>query len=140
MWDEVRRLRDDGTTIFLTTHYLEEADALCDRLAIMDHGKIVAEGTADDLKRQIAGDLVILGINGEPQAAHALLAHEPFVREASCEDGTVRLYVEHGEAAMPAILRALDSAGLELRTISLSRPSLDDVFLRQTGRSLRDAA
>ena len=140
MWDEVRRLRDDGTTIFLTTHYLEEADALCDRLAIMDHGKIVAEGTADDLKRQIAGDLVILGINGEPQAAHALLAHEPFVREASCEDGTVRLYVEHGEAAMPAILRALDSAGLELRTIALSRPSLDDVFLRQTGRSLRDAA
>jgi ABC-type Na+ transport system ATPase subunit NatA len=65
---------------------------------------------------------------------------EPFVREASCEDDSVRLYVEQGEAAMPDILRALDRAGLELRTIALSRPSLDDVFLRQTGRSLRDAA
>lgn len=140
MWDEVCRLRDEGSTVFLTTHYLEEADALCHRLAIIDHGKIVAEGTAEELKRQIAGDLVIVGIDGEPQVAHALLIQEPFVREASCEDGRLRLYVEHGEAAMPAILRALDRAGLELRTISLSRPTLDDVFLRQTGRSLRDAA
>src|SRR5262249_32377867 len=140
MWDEVRHVRDAGTTISRTTHYLEEADALCDRLAIIDHGKIVAEGTAEELKRQIAGDLVIVGVYGQAQAAHALLAREPFVREASCEDDTVRLYVEHGETAMPAILRVLDRAGLGLRTIALSRPSLDDVFLRQTGRSLRDAA
>ena len=140
MWDEVRRLRDSGTTVFLTTHYLEEADALCDRLAIIDHGRIVAEGTPEHLKRQIAGDVVTLGVAGDPQAALALLQEQPFVREAGAEDGMVRLYVERGEAAMPAILRALDGAGLDLHTIALTRPSLDDVFLRKTGRSLRETA
>jgi len=140
LWDEVRRLRDGGTTVFLTTHYLEEADALCDRLAIIDHGRIVAEGTPDQLKRQIAGDIVTLGITGDPQAALDLLGCQPFVRETGAEDGALRLYVDRGETAMPAILRLLDGAGLELRTISLTRPSLDDVFLRQTGRSLREPA
>ena len=140
MWDEVRRLRDGGMTVFLTTHYLEEADALCDRLAIIDHGKIVAEGTADQLKRQVAGDLVTLSVQGDPVVAEALLAAQPFVREASREEGAIRLYVEQGEAALPAILRLLDGAGLPLETIALSRPSLDDVFLRTTGHSLRDDA
>jgi len=138
MWDEVRRLRDSGTTVFLTTHYLEEADALCDRLAIIDHGRIVAEGTADQLKRQVAGDVVLLGVDGDPAAAVALLARQPFVREASRADDRIRLYVEQGERALPAILRLLDGAGLALQTIALSRPSLDDVFLRTTGHSLRD--
>ena len=140
LWDEVRRLRDSGTTIFLTTHYLEEADALCNRLAIIDHGKIVAEGTPDELKRQIAGDVVTLGVSGDQQAALALLSDQPFVRDAGAEQGLLRLYVERGETAMPAILRLLDGAGLELQTITLTRPSLDDVFLRQTGRSLRETA
>ena len=140
LWDEVRRLRDGGTTIFLTTHYLEEADALCNRLAIIDHGKIVAEGTPDELKRQIAGDVVTLGVSGDQQAALALLAEQPFVRDSGIEQGLLRLYVERGETAMPAILRLLDGAGLELQTITLTRPSLDDVFLRQTGRSLRETA
>jgi ABC-2 type transport system ATP-binding protein len=140
LWDEVRRLRDAGTTVFLTTHYLEEADALCDRLAIIDHGRIVAEGTPEQLKRQIAGDVVTLGVGGEAQAALALLQDQPFVREAAAEDGLLRLYVEHGETAMPAIFRVLDGAGLQLHSIALTRPSLDDVFLRQTGRSLREMA
>ncbi len=140
LWDEVRRLRDNGTTVFLTTHYLEEADALCDRLAIIDHGKIVAEGTPDALKRQIAGDIVTLGIAGDAQTARDLLGCQSFVREMGAEDGVLRLYVDRGETAMPMILRLLDGAGLELRTISLTRPSLDDVFLRQTGRSLREQA
>ncbi len=140
LWDEVRRLRDGGTTVFLTTHYLEEADALCNRLAIIDHGKIVAEGTPDELKRQIAGDAVTLSVAGDPQAALALLAAQPFVRDSSAEQGLLRLYVDRGETAMPAILRLLDGAGLELQTIALTRPSLDDVFLRQTGRSLREQA
>jgi ABC-2 type transport system ATP-binding protein len=140
MWDEVRRLRDGGTTVFLTTHYLEEADALCDRLAIIDHGKIVAEGTSEQLKRQVAGDLVTLTVRGDPVVAEALLAAQPFVREASRDEDTIRLYVEQGEAALPAILRLLDGAGLTLQTIALSRPSLDDVFLRTTGHSLRDEA
>jgi ABC-2 type transport system ATP-binding protein len=139
MWDEVRRLRESGTTVFLTTHYLEEADALCDHLAIIDHGRIVAEGTPDALKRQIAGDIVTLGV-ADTTRALALLAPQPFVRESERDDQAIRLYVDRGETAMPAILRLLDDAGMELHAISLTRPSLDDVFLRQTGRSLREQA
>lgn len=140
MWDEVRHLRDGGTTIFLTTHYLEEADALCDRLAIIDHGKIVAGGTPDELKRQVAGDVVTLGVNGSHDKALEILKTQPFVRKAGVEQGSLRLYVDRGETAMPAILRLLDSNGIGLATMSLARPSLDDVFLIQTGRSLREAA
>jgi ABC-2 type transport system ATP-binding protein len=140
MWDEVRKLRDVGTTVFLTTHYLDEADALCDRVAIIDHGKIVAVGTPEELKRQVAGDVVVVGVEGDQQAALKLLGTKSFVREASIEDGDIRLYVDRGETAMPQILRELDGAGITLTTLALSRPSLDDVFLRQTGRSLRDAA
>jgi len=140
VWEEVRRLREDGVTVFLTTHYLDEADALCDRLAIIDHGRIVIEGTPAQLKRQVAGDVVTLGVAGDREQALLMLKAQPFVREAAAEDGLIRLYVERGETAMPAILRLLDGAGLELREISLTRPSLDDVFLRQTGRSLREQA
>jgi ABC-2 type transport system ATP-binding protein len=140
MWDEIRRLREQGTTVFLTTHYLEEADALADRLAIIDHGLIVAAGTSDELKRQVAGDVVTLGVNGSMERDLETVRLQPFVREATGEDGFVRLYVERGETAVPQILRLLDGAGLEAASIALHRPSLDDVFLRQTGRSLRDEA
>jgi ABC-2 type transport system ATP-binding protein len=140
MWDEIRLLREGGTTVFLTTHYLEEADALADRLAIIDHGKIVAEGTADDLKRQVAGDVVTLGVAGATEQVLETLRGQAFVREASAEEGVVRLYVERGETAVPQVLRILDGAGLEASSIALHRPSLDDVFLLQTGRSLRDDA
>jgi ABC-2 type transport system ATP-binding protein len=140
MWDEIRALRERGTTVFLTTHYLEEADALADRLAIIDQGRIVAGGTADELKRQVAGDVVTLGVNGATERVLETVRLQPFVREATGEDGVVRLYVDRGETAVPQILRLLDGAGLEAASISLHRPSLDDVFLRQTGRSLRDEA
>jgi ABC-2 type transport system ATP-binding protein len=139
VWDEVRKLRGIGTTVFLTTHYLEEADALCDRLAIIDHGKIVAEGTPDALKREVAGDLVSVGLEGDPATALQLLRSQPFVREASVEGQLLRLYVDRGETAVPDILRLLDGAGQGLTTISVSRPSLDDVFLHRTGRSLRES-
>ena len=138
LWQEVRKLRDSGTTVFLTTHYLEEADALCDRLAIIDHGSIVIEGTPDELKRQVAGDAITLSLLGEPENAFAQLQALPFVREASAEDGLIRLYVDRGETAMPALMRALDAANLEMATLTVARPSLDDVFLAKTGRSLRD--
>lgn len=140
VWDEVRRMHERGTTVFLTTHYLDEADALCDRIAIIDNGKIVTVGSPAELKRDVAGDLVTLTVVGNHQAALDLLKGQSFVREATLEDGVVRLYVDHGEAAMPAILRLLDSAGMNLVTIGLQRPSLDDVFLRKTGRSLRETA
>ncbi len=141
VWDEVQRLHERGITVFLTTHYLDEADALCDRIAIIDYGKIVAEGTPEELKRAVAGDVVTLSVGGDQQqAALELLRVQDFVREAASEDGLVRLYVDRGEVAMPAILRLLDSSGMQLRTMELHRPSLDDVFLRQTGRSLREPA
>jgi ABC-2 type transport system ATP-binding protein len=140
MWDEIRVLREKGTTVFLTTHYLEEADVLADRLAIIDQGRIVAEGTADELKRQVAGDVVTLGVDGATEHVLETVRRQPFVREATREDGIVRLYVDHGETAVPLLLRLLDGAGLSAESIALHRPSLDDVFLRQTGRSLRDEA
>jgi ABC-2 type transport system ATP-binding protein len=140
VWDEVQRMHDRGTTVFLTTHYLDEADALCDRVAIIDQGKIVAEGTPEELKREIAGDIVTLSVGGDQQRALDVLKDRHFVREAGVEEGLVRLYVERGEEAMPVILRLLDAAGLKLMTIDLHRPSLDDVFLRKTGRSLRETA
>jgi len=140
LWDEVRSLRTSGTTVFMTTHYLDEADALCDRLAIIDHGRIVAEGTPDSLKHEVAGEVVTLGVNGSSELVRQLVATQPYVREATVEEGGVRLYVDKGETALPALLRLLDGAGLAPASISLTRPSLDDVFLRQTGRSLRDEA
>jgi ABC-2 type transport system ATP-binding protein len=141
VWQEVQLLHERGITVFLTTHYLDEADALCDRIAIIDYGKIVAEGTPEELKRAVAGDVVTLSVGVErQQAALDLLQAQDFVREAATEDGMVRLYVDRGEVAMPAILRLLDASGMQLRTMELHRPSLDDVFLRKTGRSLRETA
>ena len=142
MWEEIRGLRELGTTVFLTTHYLEEADALCDRLAIIDHGLIVAEGTSGELKQAVAGDVVTIGVNGAGASVLTLVAALPFVREASHDDdsGLVRLYVDQGETAVPQLLRTLDAAGFAPSSIALNKPSLDDVFLRQTGRSLRGEA
>jgi ABC-2 type transport system ATP-binding protein len=142
MWDEIKRLRDQGTTVFLTTHYLEEADALADRLAIIDYGKIVAEGTSSQLKQKVAGDVVTIGVDGAGANVLTLVEAMPFVREAShdSETGLIRLYVDRGETAVPHLLRSLDAAGHEPTSISLNKPSLDDVFLRQTGRSLREEA
>jgi len=138
MWDEVRRLRDLGMTVFITTHYLDEADALCDRIAIIDHGLIVTEGTPAALKREIAGDVVTLGLNGASARAGELLDKEPYVNSVEPVEGALRLYVEAGAAAIPQILRRLDDEGIALASIELHRPSLDDVFLAKTGRSLRD--
>ncbi len=138
MWDEIRSLRDAGTTVFLTTHYLEEADALADRLAIIDHGRIVAEGTADELKREISGDVITIGVDGAVEHVLEAVRAQPFVREASADDELVRLYVDQGDVAVPNLIRVLDGAGLRAQSLTLARPSLDDVFLRQTGRSLRE--
>jgi ABC-2 type transport system ATP-binding protein len=143
LWDEVRRLREDGTTVFLTTHYLEEADALCDRLAIIDHGRIVSEGTPEELKRAIAGDVITLGVQGDRSAVVDLLRAQPFIRDhdpLTPETSMIRIYVDRGETALPSIFRILDRAGFALETVSLTRSTLDDVFLRQTGRSLREEA
>jgi ABC-2 type transport system ATP-binding protein len=140
MWDEIARLRTDGMTIFITTHYLDEADALCDRIAIIDHGTVVAEGTPTELKREIKGDVVTVGVADNAAKAGELLEGQSFLRSVDVrDDTTIRLYVDAGESAMPQILRTLDASSIELTTIELHRPSLDDVFLAKTGRSLRES-
>ncbi|MEU3453873.1 ATP-binding cassette domain-containing protein [Micromonospora sp. NPDC006766] len=141
MWDEIRRLRAEGMTVFITTHYLDEADALCDRIAIMDHGELVAEGTPAELKREISGEVVQVGLDAAntPRAAE-LLDTEAYVNKLeTVEQGGLRLFVDDGATAIPQVLRRLDGAGLHLRSIELHRPSLDDVFLTKTGRSLRES-
>jgi ABC-2 type transport system ATP-binding protein len=141
LWDRIRELRDRGTTVFLTTHYLEEADVLCDRIVIIDRGTVVAEGTPRALKQQVAGDAIVFGLRDQDAAGQAAaeLSGVPGVRELSAEGSVVRLYVSDGAAALPGLLRTLEAVGLAPRSLELSEPSLDDVFLRQTGRSLRDA-
>ena len=140
MWDEIRRLRSEGMTVFITTHYLDEADALCDRIAIMDNGEIVAEGTPIALKREIAHDVITVGLNGStPQAADLLDASAFVARLEKLDSGDgLRLFVNDGATAMPQVLRELEKNGITLRSIELHRPSLDDVFLTKTGRSLRE--
>ncbi len=148
MWQEVRRLRDEGMTIFLTTHYLDEADTLCDRISIIDAGLIVAEGTPSDLKREISGDVVVVDLAaadtaGAPEPAMVLeaskvLAEQPYAESCETIEHTVRLYVDSAATAIPQIMRALSGKGIEPGAIETRRPSLDDVFLAKTGRTLED--
>ncbi len=127
-------------TVLLTTHYLDEADALCDRIGIVDNGGIVTEGTPEELKQKIAGDSVTIGLP-DPEAtagAERALAELPCVRRLEAlpgEDG-LRLHVDSAATAIPQLLRALAAAGIEPEHVQLQRPSLDDVFLALTGRAL----
>jgi ABC-2 type transport system ATP-binding protein len=139
MWDEVRALARQGLTLLLTTHYLEEADQLAQRLAILDRGRVVAEGTPDALKARLRGDRVSLELvdRGCLGAARELLGGLDEV-SAVLQDGD-RLYaqVAHGASALPSLLAALDRGGLQVAQVALSRPSLDDVYLRATGHAWR---
>jgi len=134
LWQHIRRLRDElGTTVFMTTHYLEEADALCDRVMVIDHGAIVAEGSPEELKRQVSGDSVELLLADDAAAAAAAAVVGGVV-----DGARVRLAVPSAVEALPRMFRALDDAGVELAGVQVQRPTLDDVFLSLTGRALRD--
>lgn len=138
-WIEIQKLRDKGITVFLTTHYLEEADSLCDTICIMDHGTVAAQGTALELKRQVAGDILTIGMAADCFArAEELLRTRPDVREIQRADGALKLYVEAGEQALPEILPLLVQEKITIRTLEMARPSLDEVFLKMTGRSLQN--
>ncbi|WP_039737868.1 daunorubicin resistance protein DrrA family ABC transporter ATP-binding protein [Saccharomonospora halophila] len=141
LWDHIRTLRSEhGVTLFLTTHYLEEADSLCDRILVIDGGTIVAEGTPDELKARVSGDRVELGVAPDAAATTAELVDRlDGAREVTVADDVVRFRVPRGDTAMPEVLRALDTAHIAMRSIEVHRPSLDDVFLTMTGRSLREA-
>ncbi len=139
MWGHIASLRNDfGTTVFITTHYLEEADALCDRILVIDDGRIVAEGTPDALKSQVSGDLVAVTVAGDPRAAIAIADQYAAGAPVEVADHTVSFRVPQGERVVVDLLRQLDAAGIELDGLSVQRPTLDDVFLTLTGRSLRD--
>ncbi|MEU6415572.1 ATP-binding cassette domain-containing protein [Microbispora sp. NPDC046933] len=139
LWDQIRALRDGGTSVLLSTHYLDEADALCDRLVIVDHGLVVAAGTPAELKREIAGDVVSLRVS-DPGGAAGVLDGLPYTREVRADGDLLRVYLDDGERALPHLLATLTEHGLALESVALDRATLDDVFLHKTGRSLRDAA
>jgi len=141
LWGHVRALRDDRAgTVFLTTHYLDEADALCDRLLVIDHGRIVASGTPEQLKRQVSGDAVVLTLTdpGQQGQARDVLATLPGADEPTADGGVVQVHVTDGGATLPQLLRELDARAITLDGVEVRRPTLDDVFLAMTGRSLRD--
>jgi ABC-2 type transport system ATP-binding protein len=134
LWQHIRGVRDElGTTVFMTTHYLEEADALCDRVLVIDHGAIAAEGAPEELKRRVSGDSVELLLADDAAALSAAAVVGGMV-----EGAHVRLSVPSAVEALPRMFRALDDAGVELAGVQVQRPTLDDVFLNLTGRALRD--
>ncbi len=140
LWSKILELKQSGITIFLTSHYLDEVDALADSLAIMDHGKIVAFGSPSILKKQISGDIISIGVSKSfhEHAISLFKDKNPFLREIRSEEQEIRLYVDKGASALPQILRVLDQANIQFETIHMSIPSLNDVFLKKTGRSLRE--
>jgi ABC-2 type transport system ATP-binding protein len=138
LWEELRRLQGEGVSLFLTTHYLEEADRLCDRLAIVDRGVIVARGTPDELKAEVGADVVTVGLSDSqaPSAAEALGALGR-VRVAG-SGRSVALELTDGASAVARIVERLRGAGIVPATITVARPTLDDVFLRYTGATIEE--
>ncbi|AYY13073.1 ATP-binding cassette domain-containing protein [Actinobacteria bacterium YIM 96077] len=139
--DHIRWLREEqDITVVLTTHYLDEADAVAERVIVIDHGQIIADGTPDQLKSKVSGDLVTVTL-AEPEsvdAAAEVVSRIPTAHEIESRGDVVRFRTERGDAVMPELVRALDGPGLTLRGTNVQRPTLDDVFLTLTGRSLRD--
>ncbi len=133
VWDHLREIRaQTGTTIFMTTHYMEEAE-WCDRIAVIDHGRIVALGTPDELKDQMGGDVVVVTTSDNQRAAEQITSR--MGAAVTSDDGTLRVDVPNGPEFVPQLVRALD---VEVTTVTVRRPSLDDVFLKLTGRAIRD--
>jgi ABC-2 type transport system ATP-binding protein len=141
MWREIERLkREEGLSILLTTHYLEEADRLASELAIVDRGRVVAGGAPDDLRAQLRGDAINVELafraNGAVQAALAPLGG---IRDLVIEGTSLRARADEGARAVPLVLGALEAGGVEVASVTVARPSLDDVYLRHTGRSFEEA-
>ena len=132
LWDEIKRLRDSGVTIILTTQYLEEADELADRIAIIDEGLVVTEGTSDELKTSIGGDVITLSFNSEKEVT---LAKELFP-ESLQEKNELRITVEDGASKIPSYINELTVNGIDVSSVTASKPTLDDVFLNVTGYRL----
>lgn len=140
LWEEIKKLKAEGVTIFLTTQYMDEADKLCDTIAIIDNGKIIVTGTPGELKSYVGGDTIVFSFLSEETArdAETLLTEKIQVERIQTNNNSVYLNIKDGERMMPELLRSLDARNLDVQSVTLSRPSLDDVFLKYTGRSLRE--
>ena len=139
MWDEIARLAGAGLTVLLTTHYLEEADRLAAQLAIVDKGRVVAEGSPDELKRELRGDAIHIELGsetvGEAAVREALARVDGLDEVLFGDDRVLHARAEDGARTVPAVLAALDGADLEVASVTVARPSLDDVYLRFAGRT-----
>ncbi|MEM1538976.1 MAG: ATP-binding cassette domain-containing protein [Candidatus Bathyarchaeia archaeon] len=137
-WNYIRRLRDEyGMTLFMTTHYLEEADALCDRIAIIDKGKIVATGTPSELKDSLGGDIITITIKEKADVSDVIRSVEN-VKDVKKENGSYRIKAEAGEVTAPMIIEALRKKGYTVTRLSLTEPTLNEVYLEYTGRTIRE--
>ena len=139
LWGEIRRLSEQGMTILLTTHYLDEADRLAGRLAIVDRGRIVAEGTPDALKAELRGDAIHVELASPERGAQAagLLASLNGLGQPSVDGSTISARADRAASAVPSVLATLEGAGIGVASVTVARPSLDDVYLRHTGRAFR---
>lgn len=139
-WNYVKMLKKEfGMTLFLTTHYLEEADALCDRIAIIDHGKIVVIGTPSELKDSLGGDIITLAIQNEQKDITDLIKSVEHVKTVIKENGGYIIKSSNGEVTAPQIIEVLRRHGYVVTKLSLSKPTLNEVYMQYTGRSMRDA-
>ena len=138
-WDYVRMLKKEfGMTLFMTTHYLEEADALCDRIAIIDHGKIVVVGTPNALKESLGGDIITLSIKEDVDITEIIKKIDR-VKEIRRENGVYLVKSENGEVTAPLVIETLRKSGHVVTKLSMTKPTLNEVYLQYTGRSMRDA-
>jgi len=138
-WNYIKMLKKEfGMTLFMTTHYLEEADALCDRIAIIDHGKIIVVGTPTELKDSLGGDIITVAIKKDVDIT-GLVEKIEHVKEVKKENGSYMIKSENGEVTAPLIIEALRKEGHVVTRLSLTKPTLNEVYLQYTGRSMRDA-
>ena len=138
IWEHIKKLNDkEGITIILTTHYMEEADYLCGRVAIIDHGKILAIDTPENLKEMIGGDVISLKVS-KPKKLERIYRKEACVKKLKAHDGFINLCVKNAESRIPEIIRIANRAGVEVESATIHKPTLEDVFLHYTGRKIRE--
>jgi ABC-2 type transport system ATP-binding protein len=138
IWDYIKRVNKEGVTIFLTTHYMDEADQLSDSIYIMDRGKIIADGTSESLKNSLGRDMIYLETNNDEKSIHITKDMKEISDVRSSSKGLVVSLKEEASHFMPKLVERIRKEGIEIKSVNLKRPTLDDVFIHFTGRGLRE--